>query len=105
MDRTALGQQAIDAFNEAPLEQNHALENIQCSRLRDMAAEAETRVQVATVQAMVKRIFMVTIRHPSINSIALSSTKLTEVTLDQEMTEGELPPVIPVSIYQVIAAF
>ena len=25
---------------------------------RDMAAEAETRIQVATVQAMVKRIFM-----------------------------------------------
>ncbi len=28
VDRTALGQQAIDAFNEAPLEQNHTLSKI-----------------------------------------------------------------------------
>ncbi|HAU91099.1 MAG TPA: type I restriction-modification system endonuclease, partial [Alteromonas sp.] len=59
VDRTALGQQAIDAFNEAPLEQNHTLSKIyNVAELGDMAAEAETRVQVATVQAMVKRIFM-----------------------------------------------
>ncbi|MEJ8821542.1 DEAD/DEAH box helicase family protein [Variovorax humicola] len=58
VDRTALGNQAQDAFNEAPLEQNQPLSKIfNVAELGDMAAEAETRVQVATVQAMVKRIF------------------------------------------------
>ena len=59
VDRNALGQQAIDAFNEAPLEQNQTLSKIyNVAEMGDMAAEAETRVQVATVQAMVKRVFM-----------------------------------------------
>ncbi|MCD2449844.1 DEAD/DEAH box helicase family protein [Methylicorpusculum oleiharenae] len=58
VDRTALGQQAIDAFNDSPLEQNQTLSKIyNVAELGDMAAEAETRIQVATVQAMVKRIF------------------------------------------------
>ena len=58
VDRTALGTQATDVFNEAPLEQNQPLSKIyNIAELGDMAAEAETRVQVATVQAMVKRIF------------------------------------------------
>ena len=40
------------AFNEAPLEQNHTLSSIYHIELGDMAAEAETRIQVATVQSM-----------------------------------------------------
>jgi type I restriction enzyme, R subunit len=56
VDRTALGRQAQDAFDEAPLEQNHTLSQIyNVATLGDMAAEAETRVQVATVQAMARR--------------------------------------------------
>jgi type I restriction enzyme, R subunit len=56
VDRTALGRQAQDAFDEAPLEQNHTLSKIyNVATLGDMAAEAETRVQVATVQAMARR--------------------------------------------------
>lgn len=59
VDRTGLGQQAQDAFDEAPLEQNHTLSQIyNVATLGDMAAEAETRVQVATVQAMARRLFM-----------------------------------------------
>lgn len=92
VDRTALGQQALDAFNEAPLEQNHTLAKIyNIAELGDMAAEAETRIQVATVQAMVKRIFM------SDNPPALDQFDCIIIdeahrgyTLDQEMTEGEL---------------
>jgi len=92
VDRTALGQQALDAFNEAPLEQNHTLSKIyNIAELGDMAAEAETRIQVATVQAMVKRIFM------SDNPPALDQFDCIIVdeahrgyTLDQDMTEGEL---------------
>jgi type I site-specific restriction endonuclease len=58
VDRSVLGQQAMDAFKEAPLEQNQSLSKIyNIAELGDMAAEAETRIQVATVQAMVRRIF------------------------------------------------
>ncbi|WP_066271011.1 type I restriction-modification system endonuclease [Hydrogenophaga palleronii] len=92
VDRTALGNQAIDAFNEAPLEQSQPLSNIyNIAELGDMAAEAETRVQVATVQAMVKRIF------GSDNPPPLDAFDCIIVdeahrgyALDQDMTEGEL---------------
>lgn len=92
VDRTALGQQAIDAFNEAPLEQNHTLSKIyNVADLGDMAAEAETRVQVATVQAMVKRIFMSDDPPPvdQFDCIIIDEAHR-GYTLDQEMTEGEL---------------
>jgi len=92
VDRTALGQQAIDAFNEAPLEQNHTLSKIyNVAELGDMAAEAETRVQVATVQAMVKRIFMSDTPPPldQFDCIIIDEAHR-GYTLDQEMTEGEI---------------
>lgn len=92
VDRSALGQQAIDAFNEAPLEQNHTLSKIyNVAELGDMAAEAETRVQVATVQAMVKRIFM-SDTPPSVDQFdcIIVDEAHRGYTLDQEMTEGEL---------------
>lgn len=92
VDRTALGDQAMEAFHEAPLEQNQPLSKIyNIADLGDMAAEAETRVQVATVQAMVKRIF------GSDNPPPLDSFDCIIVdeahrgyTLDQDMTEGEM---------------
>lgn len=92
VDRTALGQQAIDAFNEAPLEQNHTLSKIyNVAELGDMAAEAETRIQVATVQAMVKRIFM-SDEPPPIDQFdcIIVDEAHRGYTLDQDMTEGEL---------------
>ncbi len=46
VDRTSLGDQAIDSFNEAPLEQSQPLSKIyNVAELGDMAAEAETRIQ------------------------------------------------------------
>lgn len=92
VDRTALGTQALDAFNEAPLEQNQTLSKIyNVNELGDMAAEAETRVQVATVQAMVKRIFMSDTPPPvdQFDCIIIDEAHR-GYTLDQEMTEGEL---------------
>lgn len=92
VDRTALGQQAIDAFNEAPLEQNHTLSKIyNVVELGDMAAEAETRIQVATVQAMVARIFR-SDNPPPIDQFdcIIIDEAHRGYTLDQEMTEGEL---------------
>jgi type I restriction enzyme R subunit len=92
VDRTALGQQVMDAFNEAPLEQNHTLSNIyNVVALGDMAAEAETRIQVATVQAMAKRIFMSDNPPPVDQFDCIIIDKAHRgYTLDQEMTEGEL---------------
>ncbi|MGY0579606.1 MAG: type I restriction-modification system endonuclease [Paraglaciecola chathamensis] len=92
VDRTSLGQQALDAFNEASLEQNHTLSKIyNVAELGDMTAEAETRVQVATVQAMVKRIFM-SDNPPHIDQFdcIIIDEAHRGYTLDQEMTEGEL---------------
>ena len=92
VDRTALGDQAMDAFNEAPLEQNHTLSQIyNIADLGDMAAEAETRVQVATVQAMVRRVFA-SDQPPSVDTYdcIIVDEAHRGYTLDQEMTEGEM---------------
>jgi len=59
VDRTALGDQALEAFDEITIEQNQTLSKIyNVAELGDMAIEAETRIQVSTVQAMVHRIFI-----------------------------------------------
>ncbi|KPU60332.1 hypothetical protein AN403_4550 [Pseudomonas fluorescens] len=92
VDRSALGIQAQEAFNDMTLEQNQTLAQIYgIKHLGDMASEAETRVQVATVQAMVRRIFQ------SENPLPVGEFDCIIVdeahrgyTLDQEMTEGEL---------------
>ncbi|SFU42173.1 type I restriction-modification system endonuclease [Halomonas korlensis] len=92
VDRNALGKQALDAFDEAPLEQNHRLSQIyNVATLGDMAAEAETRVQVATVQAMARRLFMADDPPPvdTYDCIIVDEAHR-GYTLDQEMTEGEL---------------
>lgn len=92
VDRSALGQQAIDSFNDTTLEQNHTLAQIyDIKALGDMAAEAETRVQVATVQAMVSRIFR-SDNPPSVGEFdcIIVDEAHRGYTLDQEMTEGEL---------------
>ncbi|WP_267273600.1 type I restriction-modification system endonuclease [Pseudomonas putida] len=92
VDRSALGQQAIDSFNDTTLEQNHTLAQIyDIKALGDMAAEAETRVQVATVQAMVSRIFR-SDNPPAVGEFdcIIVDEAHRGYTLDQEMTEGEL---------------
>ncbi|GGX46252.1 type I restriction-modification system endonuclease [Saccharospirillum salsuginis] len=92
VDRSALGRQALDVFNEAPLEQNHTLSKIyNVAEMGDMVAEAETRVQVATVQAMVKRVFMSDDPPPldQFDCIIIDEAHR-GYTLDQELTEGEL---------------
>lgn len=57
VDRTALGEQALDAFKEVKLEDLMPLYKIYSIKgLEDKKIEQETRIQVATVQGMVKRI-------------------------------------------------
>lgn len=92
VDRTSLGEQAQGAFDDMPLEQSYTLGKIyNVALLGDMALEAETRVQVSTVQAMVRRVFQ------SDSTFAIDAFDCIIVdeahrgyTLDQELTEGEL---------------
>ena len=92
VDRTALGDQALESFHDAPLEQNQTLSTIyNIAELGDMAAEAEDRIQVATVQAMVQRIF----NNDSAPSIDTYDCIIVDeahrgYALDQEMTESAL---------------
>lgn len=92
VDRTALGEQALGVFNETPLEQNQSLSKIyNIAVLGDMVSEAETRIQVATVQSMVKRIFQ-SDSPPNIDEFdcIIVDEAHRGYTLDQEMTDGEL---------------
>lgn len=57
VDRTALGEQATDVFKEVKLEELMTLDDIyNIKGLEDKTIDRETRIQVATVQSMVKRI-------------------------------------------------
>lgn len=57
VDRTSLGEQASDVFKEVKLEELMTLDDIyNIKGLEDKAIDRETRIQVATVQSMVKRI-------------------------------------------------
>ena len=57
VDRTALGEQALDVFEEVKLEDLMPLADIyNIKGLEDKEIERETRIQIATVQGMVKRI-------------------------------------------------
>lgn len=92
VDRTALGKQANDTFMEAKLEQNQSLTQIyDVVDLKGLTVEEETRVQVATVQAMVKRVFA-SDNPPPIDQYdcIIVDEAHRGYTLDQEMTEGEM---------------
>ncbi len=57
VDRNALGEQASDVFKEVRLEELRTLDNIYSIKgLEDKETDRETRIQIATVQSMVKRI-------------------------------------------------
>ena len=57
VDRTALGEQALEVFKDVKLEELMPLADIyNIKGLEDKEIEKETRIQVATVQGMVKRI-------------------------------------------------
>ncbi|WP_044641176.1 type I restriction-modification system endonuclease [Risungbinella massiliensis] len=58
VDRTALGEQAEAAFQDSKLESFHTFTEIyELQSLRDKKPNPETKVQIATVQSMMKRLF------------------------------------------------
>jgi len=92
VDRTSLGIQAQEAFDDALLERNLPLSKVyNVALLGDMAPEVETRIQVATVQAMVKRLFH-SDTPPGIDEYdcIVVDEAHRGYTLDQEMTDGEI---------------
>jgi type I restriction enzyme, R subunit len=92
VDRSALGEQAQDTMGEMRLEQNQTLAQIyNLDGLQDTSTADEARVQVATVQAMVRRIFQSDTPPPvdTFDCIVVDEAHR-GYTLDQEMTEGEL---------------
>lgn len=57
LDRTALGEQAQDVFKEVKLEEVMSLDEIyNIKNLEDKDIDPETKIQIATVQSLVKRI-------------------------------------------------
>lgn len=57
VDRTSLGEQAQDVFSEVRIEDLMTLDGIyNIKRLEDRQPDRETKIQVSTVQSMVKRI-------------------------------------------------
>ena len=58
VDRSSLGEQAQNAFKDARLEQNKLFTDIyELKALGDITPDAATKVHVATVQGMVRRLF------------------------------------------------
>ena len=57
VDRTSLGEQATAAFKELKLENNQTFSGIyEVKELGDLRPDGETRLHVATIQAMVRRV-------------------------------------------------
>lgn len=90
VDRTSLADQANDTFNEMPMEQGQTLKNFY-NFAENGDVFPETKIKVATVQAMVKQIFH-SDDAPSIDQFdcIIVDEAHRGYTLDQEMTDGEI---------------
>ncbi|MFI3213800.1 MAG: type I restriction-modification system endonuclease [Eubacteriales bacterium] len=94
VDRTALGDQATEVFEEVKLEEFLTLNNIfSINKLEDKEIDKETRIQVATVQSLVKRILYndgETIPAVSDYDLIIIDEAHRGYTLDKELDEDEL---------------
>lgn len=95
VDRSALGEQAENAFKEVRLENLQTFaQNYDVAGLEDIAPAKETKVHVATVQGMVKRILW---RDDDAQPVPIDQYDCIIIdeshrgyTLDKEATEGEM---------------
>lgn len=96
VDRSALGRQAEAAFKDSKLESYHSFTEIfELRSLDDKKPNPETKVQIATVQGMVKRIFYNESDEADIPSVDQYDCLIVDeahrgYTLDKEMSELEL---------------
>ncbi len=95
VDRTSLGDQAIDTFTEVKIEDLKTLNQIyNINGLDEKLIDKETRIHVATVQAMVKRIIY-NEEETNVPSVGDYDCIIVDeahrgYTLDKEMSEGEI---------------
>lgn len=95
VDRSALGRQAEAAFKDSKLESYHSFTEIfELQTLDDKKPNVETKVQIATVQGMVKRLFY-SDDDKGIPSVDQYDCIIVDeahrgYTLDKEMSEIEL---------------
>jgi type I restriction enzyme, R subunit len=95
VDRTALGEQAEDAFKESKLESFHTFTQIyELQSLQDKTPNPETKVHIATVQGMLKRLFYQndTANKPTVDQYdcIIVDEAHRGYTLDREMSEMEI---------------
>lgn len=94
VDRTSLGEQAQDVFKEVKLEELMTLDNIyNIKELSDKDIDKETKVHVATVQSLVKRVLYNegdTIPAVSDYDLIIVDEAHRGYVLDKEMSDDEL---------------
>ncbi|HYI12068.1 MAG TPA: type I restriction-modification system endonuclease [Thermoanaerobaculia bacterium] len=92
VDRSALGEQAMNAFSTERLEQNQTFAEIyDVKGLGDLTVDRDTKLHTATVQSMVKRLFFSDDPPPvdQYDCIVVDEAHR-GYNLDREMTEAEL---------------
>lgn len=95
VDRTALGEQAEDAFRDSRLESFHTFTEIyELKSLYDKTPNPDTKVHIATVQGMLKRIFYQdnNVDRPTVDQYdcIIVDEAHRGYTLDREMTDMEI---------------
>lgn len=94
VDRNSLGQQTADALKDSKMENGLPFSSIyDVKSLEDMTPDVETKVQISTVQGMVKRLFYND--HEQIPSVGQYDFIIVDeahrgYTSDREMTDEEL---------------
>lgn len=96
VDRTALGEQAGDSFKDTRLEELKTFDQIyDLQSVDDIAIEATTKVNIATVQGMMRAIMNPTAKRPAPSVGQYDCIIVDEAhrgyTLDRELGEDELP--------------
>lgn len=95
VDRNTLGKQAFDKFSEVKLEGLQSLNQLYTiNRLDETELAPEVKVQIATVQGMIRRLFQAedadTIPSVSAFDLVIVDEAHRGYVLDRELTEGEL---------------
>lgn len=96
VDRTALGEQAGDSFKDTRLEELKTFDQIyDLKSVDDIPIEATTKVNIATVQGMMRAIMNPTAKRPAPSVGQYDCIIVDEAhrgyTLDRELGEDELP--------------
>lgn len=93
VDRTALGEQARDVFEEVKMEELLTLDDIyNIKGLEDKTIDKETRIHISTVQGMVKRIMYNGETMPAVSDydLLIIDEAHRGYILDKEMGEDEI---------------